>query len=73
MTSWPNDSMLATQAALNGATLANWYSASVGHDACRSSSTGWVEPLIPAELTAPVHPTKAGMAGAATVLEAAIG
>jgi GDSL-like Lipase/Acylhydrolase family len=67
------NSMLATEASLNGATLVNWYGASVGHDACKGSSTRWVEPLIPSELTAPVHPNKAGMAGAAAVLEAAIG
>lgn len=67
------NSMLATEASLNGATLVNWYSASIGHDACKGSSTRWVEPLIPSELTAPVHPNKAGMAGAAAVLEAAIG
>lgn len=67
------NSMLATEASLNGATIVNWYGASVGHDACKSSSVRWVEPLIPSELTAPVHPNKAGMAGAAAVLEAAIG
>jgi hypothetical protein len=31
------DSMLATQAAAVGATLVNWYNASIGHDACTSS------------------------------------
>jgi hypothetical protein len=67
------NTMLATQASLNGATLVNWYNASIGHDACKGSSTRWVEPLIPGELTAPVHPNKAGMVGGATVLEAAIG
>jgi hypothetical protein len=67
------NSMLATEASLYGATVVNWYGASVGHDACKSSSNRWVEPLIPSELTAPFHPTKAGMTGAATVLEAAIG
>jgi GDSL-like lipase/acylhydrolase family protein len=67
------NSMLATQAAAHGATIVNWYSASIGHDACKGSGTRWVEPLIPSELTAPVHPNKAGMAGAAAVLEAAIG
>ena len=67
------NAMLATEASLNGATIVNWYGASVGHDACKSSSVRWVEPLIPSELTAPVHPNKAGMAGAAAVLEAAIG
>ncbi len=67
------NSMLATEASLYGATVVNWYGASVGHDACKSSSTRWVEPLIPGELAYPVHPNKAGMAGGAAVLEAAIG
>jgi hypothetical protein len=65
------DAMLATQAAANGATLVNWYNASIGHDACKSSSTRWVEPLVPGELAAPIHPNKAGMQGAANVLIAA--
>jgi hypothetical protein len=65
------NSMLATQAAANGATLVSWYNASIGHDACKSSSTRWVEPLVPGELAAPIHPNKAGMQGAANVLIAA--
>jgi GDSL-like Lipase/Acylhydrolase family len=67
------NSMLATQAAANNATIVNWYAASAGHDACKSSGTRWVEPLIPGELAFPVHPNKAGMAGGAAALEAAIG
>jgi hypothetical protein len=67
------NSMLATEAATNSATIVDWYSASIGHDSCKSSSTRWVEPVIPGELAYPVHPNKAGMAGAAAVLEAAIG
>lgn len=66
------NSMLATQAAANGATLVNWYGASIGHDACKNSSTRWVEPLVPGELAAPIHPNKAGMVGAANVLVAAV-
>ncbi len=65
------DSMLATQAAAAGATLVNWYNASIGHDACKSSSTRWVEPLVPGELAAPIHPNQAGMQGAANALLAA--
>ncbi|MGN6558807.1 MAG: SGNH/GDSL hydrolase family protein [Solirubrobacterales bacterium] len=65
------DSMLATQAAANGATLVNWYNASIGHDACKGSSTRWVEPLVPGELAAPLHPNQAGMTGAANALLAA--
>jgi hypothetical protein len=65
--------MLATTAATNGATLVDWYTPSIGHDSCKSSSTRWVEPVIPGELAYPVHPNKAGMAGGAAALEAAIG
>ncbi|HYC81777.1 MAG TPA: SGNH/GDSL hydrolase family protein [Solirubrobacterales bacterium] len=64
--------MLATQAAANGATLVDWYGASIGHDSCKSQSTRWVEPLVPGELAAPIHPNKAGMQGAANALVAAV-
>jgi lysophospholipase L1-like esterase len=66
------NAMLGTQAAANGATLVNWYGASIGHDACKGSSTRWVEPLVPGELAAPIHPNKAGMVGAKNVLLAAV-
>jgi len=62
------NSMLATQAAANGATLVNWYNAGIGHDACKSSSTRWVEPLIPTNPAAPVHPNERGMQGVAAIL-----
>lgn len=65
------DAMLATQAAANGATLVNWYQASIGHDACKSTSNRWVEPLVPGTLAAPIHPNKTGMAGGAAALVAA--
>ena len=64
--------MLATQAAANGATVVDWYKASIGHDACKSSSNRWVEPLVPGELAAPIHPNKAGMQGGANALVAAV-
>jgi hypothetical protein len=67
------DAMLATQAAANGATVVDWYAASIGHDSCKSQSVRWVEPLIPGELAAPIHPNLAGMQGAATALVAAVG
>jgi lysophospholipase L1-like esterase len=66
------NSMLAAQAAANGATLVNWYQASIGHDACKSTSTRWVEPLVPGTLAAPIHPNKRGMAGGAATLVAAV-
>jgi len=66
------NSMLAAQAAANGATLVNWYGASIGHDACKGTSTRWVEPLVPGTLAAPIHPNKQGMAGGAATLVAAV-
>jgi lysophospholipase L1-like esterase len=66
------NAMLAAQAAANGATLVDWYKASIGHDACKSTSTRWVEPLIPSTLAAPIHPNKAGMQGGANALVAAL-
>jgi lysophospholipase L1-like esterase len=63
--------MLASQAAANGANLVSWYAASIGHDACKSSSVRWVEPLVPGNSAAPIHPNLAGMQGAANVLVAA--
>lgn len=65
------NSMLAAQAAAAGATLVNWYGASIGHDACKSSSTRWVEPLVPGNAAAPIHPNAAGMQGGANALLAA--
>jgi hypothetical protein len=66
------DSMLAIQAATHGATLVNWYNASIGHDACKSSSVRWVEPLIPSNPAAPIHPNLRGMEGGANALLAAV-
>jgi lysophospholipase L1-like esterase len=65
------DAMIATQAAANGATLVNWYNASIGHDACKSSSVRWVEPLVPNNPAAPIHPNQSGMQGGANLLVAA--
>jgi hypothetical protein len=62
------NAMLATQAAANGATVIDWYKASIGHDACKGSSTRWVEPVVPTNPAAPIHPNERGMQGAANVL-----
>ena len=66
------NAMLASQAAANGATLVDWYKASIGHDACKSTSKRWVEPLIPGTLAAPIHPNKTGMQGGANALVAGV-
>jgi len=66
------NAMLATQAAANGATYVDTYGPSIGRDACRSASTRWVEPLIPANPAAPVHPNARGMDGIGAVVRAAV-
>jgi hypothetical protein len=66
------NTMLANQAAANGARLVNWYQASIGHDACKNSSTRWVEPIVPGNWAASVHPNRSGMQGAANALVAAV-
>jgi hypothetical protein len=52
--------------------LVNWYAATIGHDACKSSSVRWVEPLVPGNLAASIHPNLRGMQGAANVLVSAV-
>jgi hypothetical protein len=65
------NAMIATQAAANGAGLIDWYSASIGHDACKPPGLRWVEPLVPANAAAPAHPNLLGMIGAAKLVVAA--
>jgi hypothetical protein len=67
------NAMIAAQAAANGAGLIDWYSASIGHDACKPPGIRWVEPLVPANAAAPVHPNLFGMIGASKLVVAAAG
>ena len=55
-------------AAANGATYADAYTPSIGHDACKSSGTRWVEGLVPQNSAAPFHPNARGEQGMATAL-----
>jgi lysophospholipase L1-like esterase len=66
------NAMLAAQAAANGAQLIDWYSASIGHDACQLPVVRWVEPVVPVNAAAPVHPNLGGMMGASDLLVAAL-
>jgi lysophospholipase L1-like esterase len=66
------NAMLAEEAAANGARIVDDYTASLGRDACKSSSTRWVEPLVPANAAAPFHPNARGEAGIATVVVGAV-
>jgi lysophospholipase L1-like esterase len=62
--------MLAAQAAANGAPIVDVYSASVGRDACAGSGTRWVEPYIPGNAAAPLHPNLRGMQAMAAMVVA---
>jgi lysophospholipase L1-like esterase len=65
------NTMLANVAAANGARYVDTYTAAIGHDACKSSSVRWVEPLIPGNTAAPFHPNARGMAGVTPTVVAA--
>lgn len=62
------NAMLATQAAANGARLVDDATPSTPFNACTSSGTRWVEPLVPANVAAPFHPNARGEAGVAGVV-----
>jgi lysophospholipase L1-like esterase len=66
------NAMVAAQAAANGAELIDWYTASIGHDACQPPVIRWVEPVVPVNAAAPVHPNLGGMMGASNLLVAAL-
>jgi lysophospholipase L1-like esterase len=65
------NAMLAAQAAAHGVGVIDWYEASLGHDACQPPGIRWVEPAVPANAAAPVHPNLLGMLGAAELVEQA--
>mgnify|MGYP000866849984 CR=1 FL=1 len=65
--------MLASEASANGATVVDAYAASAGHDACKGTSTRWVEPLVPGNAAAPFHPNLNGMTGIAGEVAAEVG
>jgi lysophospholipase L1-like esterase len=65
------NAMLAQQAAANGAFVVDVYSASRGRDACTGSGTRWVEPYIPGNAAAPLHPNLRGMQAMAAMVVAA--
>ncbi len=66
------NAMLATQAAAAGAEVVDWYAASVGHDACKPPVIRWVEPVVPVNAAAPIHPNLGGMLGASALLNTAL-
>jgi lysophospholipase L1-like esterase len=63
--------MVAAQAVANGAVLVDAYAASRGRDACSLPFLRWLEPAVPLNLAAPVHPNLTGMLGMAKLVIAA--
>jgi GDSL-like Lipase/Acylhydrolase family len=66
------NAMLSSEASANGATYVDTYTPSIGHDACKSLSTRWVEPVLPESDAFSVHPNEKGMGEEAKLLEAAM-
>lgn len=66
------NAMLRAAAGQNGATFVDDYTPSIGHDACQSESTRWVEPLLPSTDAFSVHPNSSGEAATAGTVEAAM-
>jgi lysophospholipase L1-like esterase len=54
------NSVLNSEAAANGATYVDTFTSSVGHDACKSTGTAWVNGIIPTSPAFPLHPNQAG-------------
>jgi hypothetical protein len=63
--------MLAASAGANGATLVDWYTASIPHNACTPPGIKWVEGAAPTSAAAPLHPNLLGMLGATDLVVAA--
>jgi hypothetical protein len=57
--------MLRAEALAHGAVYVNTYAPSIGHDACQPPLIRWVEPVVPADGAAPIHPNIRGMQGSA--------
>jgi hypothetical protein len=66
------NTMLRTQALANDAFFVNTYKPSVGHDACQLPTVRWVEPVVPTNPAAPIHPNAAGEQGMANAVVAKI-
>ncbi|MFG2115968.1 SGNH/GDSL hydrolase family protein [Streptomyces sp. NPDC048718] len=66
------NSMLARQARLGGATYADTYTPTVGHDLCAPAGTRWIEPFVPQSPAAPLHPNAQGESAMAAAVQRAL-
>jgi lysophospholipase L1-like esterase len=67
------NSTLAKEAAANGATYVDTYTATIGHDACQRPGVKWVEGLVPTSRAYPFHPNQLGQQAMASQVLAALG
>ncbi|MFG1791201.1 SGNH/GDSL hydrolase family protein [Nocardia sp. NPDC049149] len=66
------NTVLRDQSRLNNATFVDTYNSSLGHDACQPIGTRWVEPVVPGQKAATLHPNAAGMQADTAAVTAAI-
>lgn len=64
--------MIAQAAATAGATYLDIYGPSAGRTACDLPALRWVEPLVPVNAAAPIHPNLNGMLGVSDLVERAV-
>jgi lysophospholipase L1-like esterase len=64
--------VLATEATRHGASYMDIRTPGIGRDGCKSPAVRWVEPFIPLNVAAPLHPNATGMRGMAAVAVSAI-
>jgi lysophospholipase L1-like esterase len=64
------NAMIRTQARTNRATYVDVYGPSAGKTACDLPVLRWVEPIVPVNAAAPIHPNLMGMIGMADLIVA---
>jgi lysophospholipase L1-like esterase len=62
------NAMIATQAGANAATYIDVYGPSAGKTACDLPVLRWIEPIVPVNAAAPLHPNIVGMMGVADLI-----
>jgi lysophospholipase L1-like esterase len=67
------NSVIAQQAAANGATYVDTFTSSIGHDACKPPGVAWVNGIVPNSVAYPLHPNQAGEQNMANQVLAALG
>ncbi|WP_236653235.1 SGNH/GDSL hydrolase family protein [Streptacidiphilus melanogenes] len=67
------NTMLRQRAQAGGARFVDTWTPSLGHDACETAATRWIEPLLPAAQAASLHPNARGEQGMAEAVMATLG